>query len=126
MGKRLGSKSKGEMLCRQILEEIFKEEFPCVRPNFLKNPETKRNLEFDCYNHQLRVACEYHGAQHYIFPNRYHKTIEEFYQQVRRDEYKKDLCDQYKITLIIVPYTIPYRDIKSYIIKKLQDAGVVE
>ena len=109
--------SKGEALCKQVIEEIYNAPFYCVRPDFLKNPETGRNLELDLYNDFHKVAVEYSGEQHYRFPNSFHKTREEFINQVRRDEYKRKMCDQHGIYLITVPYNIKsnYEGIKKYI-----------
>ena len=118
--------SDGEKYCRDILEEIFSLPFPSVRPKFLKNPLTNRSLEFDCYNHKLRLALEYNGYQHYTFPNVYHKSETAFRAQLNRDEIKKDICDKLGITLIIVPYTVQMSDIKSYIINKLTMAGYIQ
>lgn len=109
--------SKGETLCKKAIEDIYKKPFYCVRPDFLKNPETGRNLELDLYNDELKIAVEYNGAQHYLFPNRLHSDYEEFLGQIRRDKLKVDLCDENGIYLITVPYNVPlnYEDIKKYI-----------
>ncbi|MEK7070534.1 MAG: hypothetical protein AAB966_01895, partial [Patescibacteria group bacterium] len=69
--------SKGERACRDAVEDIFGKEFPSVRPGWLINPETGYPLELDCYNADLKLAIEFQGSQHYEFPNRYHKTVEE-------------------------------------------------
>src|SRR5665648_148 len=97
-------KYKSEEKCRNILETLFNSEFPSVRPDFLKNPETKRKLELDCYNEELKLALEYSGKQHYIFPNHFHKTKEDFLKQIRRDDYKKRVCIYKGVKLIVVPY----------------------
>ena len=109
--------SKGETLCKQIIEEIYGVPFYCVRPNFLKNPETGRNLELDMYNDDLKIAIEYSGIGHYVFPNPFHKTKEDFLNQVRRDQYKVETCDKNGIYLITVPYNVDvkYDKIKEYI-----------
>jgi hypothetical protein len=109
--------SKGETLCKKAVEEIYGVPFYCVRPNFLKNPETGRNLELDMYNDDLKIAVEYSGIGHYVYPNPFHKTKEEFMNQIRRDQYKVETCDQNGIYLITVPYNVPleYEKIKSYI-----------
>jgi hypothetical protein len=109
--------SKGEALCKQVIEEIYKAPFYCVRPDFLKNPETGRNLELDLYNDFYKVAVERDGQQHYLYPNAFHKTREEFLNQVRRDEYKRKMCDEHGIYLITVPHTVKsdYNDIRKYI-----------
>jgi hypothetical protein len=55
-------KKKHETECRRILESIYHPyTFPSVRPDFLKNPATGRNLEIDCFNNQLKIGLEYQG-----------------------------------------------------------------
>ena len=109
--------SKGEKLCKQALEEIYGKPFYCVRPDFLKNPETGRNLELDLFNAELGVACEFNGKSHYSYPNSYHKTYEDFINAVRRDQFKVDVCDTNNVYLISVPYNVPLtlEAIKKYI-----------
>jgi len=115
--RRFGS--KGERITCETLEAIYKLPFPTVRPNFLKNPETKRNLELDCYNEQLKIAAEYNGEQHYNFPNRFHKTRQEFMKQVRRDRLKAEICELRGIHLITIPWTINHQQIPIYIKERL-------
>ena len=109
--------SKGEKLCKQALEEIYGKPFYCVRPDFLKNPETGRNLELDLFNAELGIGCEYDGKQHFQYPNSYHKTYEDFINTVRRDQFKVDTCDANGVYLITVPYNVPLtlEAIKKYI-----------
>jgi len=109
--------SKGEMLCKKVIEDIYGVPFYCVRPDFLKNPETGRNLELDLYNDSLKIAVEYSGISHYKYPNYFHKTKDEFLKQVRRDQFKVEMCDKNGIYLITVPYTVKndYDSIRKYI-----------
>jgi hypothetical protein len=109
--------SKGELLCKQVIEDIYGVPFYCVRPNFLKNPETGRNLELDLYNDALKIGLEKNGVQHSVYPNYFHKTKEEFLNQVRRDQFKIDMCDKHGVYLITIPHTVPnnYDAIRKYI-----------
>ncbi len=109
--------SNGEILCKKIIEEIYEKPFYTIRPNFLKNPETGRNLELDLYNDEKKIAIEYNGKQHYVWPNGIHNSYETFIKQVRRDQYKVDKCDENGIYLITVPYNVGlnYDKMKSYI-----------
>lgn len=107
--------SRGERICREVLESYYKKKFPRVRPYFLQNPETGRNLELDCYNAELKIGLEYNGIQHYIWPNFTNCTKEEFMEQLRRDQFKYQICEQNDIYLITVPYTVPYELIPNYI-----------
>jgi hypothetical protein len=118
------SKSKdsaGETECRRVLEQIFKKPFNKDRPNFLKNNvNTGANLELDCVNYDIGLACEYNGAQHYKYIPHFHKNKEAFLNQKYRDEMKRNLCEKNNIKLIEVPYTIKVSDIQQYIIRDLQ------
>lgn len=112
-------KSKGEEICCSVMEKIYGLPFYTVRPNFLKNPETGRNLEIDCYNPELKIGVEYNGKQHYVYPNFTGMTKEEFYNQLRRDRFKRESCDLNGVYLITVPYTVKHQDIENYIRERL-------
>ena len=113
---------KREEECRTILEELFpKHKFNKIRPQFLNNPKTKRNLEIDCYCEKLKLAIEYNGKQHYDFVPRFHSSKDDLVQQKLRDKLKQKLCSQNNITLVTVPYHI--KDIRSYLILELRKKG---
>lgn len=114
------SKWKRQEECCRRIEEIFGLPFQRdYRPSFLRNPETGGILELDCYNQDLGVALEHNGKQHYSFPNKFHKSKDEFIAQVRRDQYKVDACDRNGIYLVTIPYNIPFTHIKSAIREQL-------
>ncbi len=114
---------KREEKCRAILERLTGKSFVKVRPEWLKYPETKRNLELDGYCRELGIGFEYHGAQHYHFsPGWVHKTREDFYKQQKRDRWKKSKCHHLGIRLIEIPYNITDDEIESLIRKKLREA----
>lgn len=123
--------SKGEELTIRALENIFCKVFYKVNPTkkscmgirleWLKNPRTGRYLELDGYNHDLRLAVEYQGQQHYIYPNIYHKTFDEYKKQKERDDFKRRSCDANGVYLITVPYTVKYDDIEKYILGEIPD-----
>jgi len=114
-------RSRGEAICCQILEEIYGKPFRKIRPDFLKNPETGYNLEIDCYNEDLKLGCEFNGVQHYCHPNYTGSSLEEFIKQVRRDQFKVDMCDLNGVYLITVPYNVPENLIRDYIIHYLPE-----
>lgn len=117
-GKRVPKKHETE--CRRIVEDIFKIPFSAVRPNFLKNPKTGKNLELDMYNHNIKLAVEYQGAQHRTYTPFFHKSYGDFLGQVERDNYKKRRCSEEGIDLICVPDTIPYQELGQYITGELR------
>ena len=107
---------KSENMLRDLLEKYTNKKFPNVRPDFLKNNDTGQNLELDCYCHELKIAFEYHGRQHYEFvPDFFHKNgIEEYFNQQYRDSLKYELCMKNNIKLIIIPYRFQYRNMKLF------------
>ena len=113
--RRSAAESRGERISREFLEKYYQMKFPRIRPDFLINPVSGRNLELDGYNSELNMAFEYNGYQHYTYPNRFHKTEEEFSQQIRRDGYKQEACRLAGVYLIIIPYTVPHAHIPQFI-----------
>lgn len=108
--------------CRRIFESLFNNRFITVRPDFLKNPKTGRNLELDGYCEELKLAFEYDGEFHY----KEMKWIDdrnklELRQQ--QDKLKDVLCKQSDIILIRIPYW-ENKNLDSYINQQLREAGV--
>lgn len=109
------SESRGEKICRETLQKIYGQPFIRIRPDFLKNPKTGRNLELDCYNEKLRIAVEYNGAKSHYNDER----------QIENDKYKKSVCKKMGITFITVPFTVPEKQIEIYLTYKLQRRGLL-
>lgn len=107
--------SNGEKATRQALQDIFGVPFPSIRPDWLKNKETGRNLELDGYNESFNMAFEYHGMQHYIRVPRFQPTEEDFQHRLYLDALKKKMCDDLGIYLIVVPFKVALEDIKDYV-----------
>lgn len=99
----------------QALEAIYERGFPTVRPPWLLNPATGQAMEYDCYNADLHIAAEHNGIQHYQFPSSFHKTEQEFLAQRARDEHKRLLSDKNGVTLITVPYWVPFDLIPEWV-----------
>jgi len=109
------SRWKRERMCCDIMSNMFGVPFIKATPNFLRNPETGRNLEIDCYNEGLRMGVEVNGIQHYVWPNYTGQSQEDFIKQVRRDKFKVDMCDKHGVYLISVPYNVTDAKVKDYI-----------
>lgn len=107
--------SKGENLCRKVIEELTGKPFMKVRPPWLKNPITKTFLELDIYNSELDLAIEYNGIQHKKYVKHFHKSKEAFYNMQYRDYIKKELCRKHGTYLIIVENDIKLKDIANFI-----------
>ena len=81
------NESTSEIVCRKILEFLFKKEFPKKRPTWLKY---KRNLELDYYNEELKIALEYNGPQHYKEVSWYKTTTLD--ERKAMDAFKEQKC----------------------------------
>ena len=119
---KIPTNSKGEEICRNTLQRIFKQPFEKCRPDFLFNSVTKENLELDMYNKHYGLAIEYNGSQHYKYNAFMHGgSKEKFYAQQYRDKMKRDICKKLGIVLIEVPYTVKHQDIENFIVQKLRE-----
>lgn len=116
--------SNGELRTRAYLQKRFQRKFDKKRPDFMANQVTgsRYNLEFDCFNPELRLAVEYNGAQHYKYIPFFHKNKEAFYNQKYRDELKRIKCKDLGITLIEVPYT-EEKHLERYLEEQLRANG---
>jgi hypothetical protein len=121
--------NRHEERCRQIFEEIFEKKFKSIRPDWLKNPITKRNLELDGLCEDIKtpigrgLAFEYDGAQHsrYIPGSHFHRRGPmEFVYQVKKDSWKDVTCKNRGILLIRIPSFVPYDDLERYIKQQLR------
>jgi len=106
---------------RKIFEAKFNKSFPNVRPNFLKNPQTGRNLELDGYCEELKLAFEYDGRQHYEPWNK--NKPEELIEVQKRDKLKDKLCKENDITLIRIPYWEKDR-LNAFIKEKINEVNI--
>ena len=103
--RRFGSIGE-ELTCKTFERIIGRQVQYGVRPNFLKNMQSGRNLELDCYDPETKIGIEYNGKQHYTFVPRFHKSEEDFRKQLQRDQLKRQLMSEYGGILIEVPYTV--------------------
>lgn len=118
-----GTESKGESICRNVMQKLFKVPFPKTRPSFLLNTVTGNPLELDCFNKEMKLAVEYHGRQHYEFIPFFHQYYHKFREQQYRDQLKYLLCNRYGITLIVVPYSVPLDKIHDHLVQECKTLG---
>jgi hypothetical protein len=102
---------------RTAFEKATGKTFKKVRPRFLRNPDSGRNLELDGFCEELQLAFEYDGQAHSCFPNAFHRTKEQFEAQQKRDVLKDQLCKRAGVHLIRISHTIPFDEIETHVLK---------
>lgn len=108
-----GQYGQTEEECRTIFQDITKKNFVKVRPDWLKNPDSGRNLELDGYCEELKMAFEFDGRQHFE-----HTFKDDDLQDlIKRDEFKAQACRNLGIRLIKISCDI--YDIRSFIENEL-------
>lgn len=63
----------------------------------------------------------YKLQNHYKWPNYYNQSYQDFKNQARRDKLKKELCEKFNVKLIVVPYTVPFNLIPTFIMYHLPE-----
>ena len=113
-------KTEGKLL--EILKLIFGSEnvVSSLHPLWALSSK-KVLLEYDIGVVNKKLLVEYNGLQHYEYPNYFHKTRQDFNEQVERDELKKKLARINGWNLLVIQYNedVTY----GSIFKKLQREG---
>lgn len=71
----------------------------------LINPMTGNHLYFDFYVPASKAIIEVQGDQHYRFIPDFHKDLNQFEYQQKKDEFKRGYCFRHNYRLIEIPYT---------------------
>ena len=100
--------------------KLFNKEFITTR-KILPN-----NIELDCFCEFPNVgllAIEYNGKQHVQYdPYLHNNNVKNFEGQKERDERRRMSCEELGIDLIEISHKLrTYRNIRNYIIKRLQN-----
>ena len=113
-----------EKLVRRILQQMFHEPFESARPEWLRNPRSKRLLEIDCFSEKMKLCIEVDGIHHMRF-NHWHKSWKDFEMLQWRDRLKDRLAKEAGYKMIRVPpmTVVPCADLEVYLMRQL--AGVL-
>lgn len=109
-------KSEGEV--RAIFEELTGRRFPKKQGLIPENPR----WELDGYCHELGIAFEYHGQQHYEYVPYFHRNGQDDLskQRARDTAVEKSLVElDEPIVLIIVPYWLEREERQLFISNEL-------
>lgn len=112
----------GEELTRAALKEAFPgEEFPRTR-----RLPWLQGLELDGYCENLFLAFEFQGKQHYERVEHFQRKEGDFEAQVERDRLTAERCENQGISLLVVPYSVGYTNIRRYVRDQLEALGMPE
>ena len=101
-----------ERTCRQILEFLYKKSFPKVRPDWLISSHGTR-LELDGMCEELSLCFEYQGLQHYENVTYFGNNNLQIRQEL--DAWKVLKCAENNVKLLVIPYTVKYLELYTYI-----------
>eukprot|EP00696_Hemimastix_kukwesjijk_P012124 gnl/Hemi2/25200_TR8472_c0_g3_i1.p1 gnl/Hemi2/25200_TR8472_c0_g3~~gnl/Hemi2/25200_TR8472_c0_g3_i1.p1 ORF type:complete len:469 (+),score=-27.80 gnl/Hemi2/25200_TR8472_c0_g3_i1:155-1561(+) len=115
-----------EKIMRECVNRLFpvpagaEPKFVKSRPAFLGG-----RLEYDAFCAELRIAVEYQGYHHFVFPNNFHRTQEQFDTQQERDQRKRRLSAENGVLLIeVLSSAHRPEQIMSSLVDQLLAAGV--
>lgn len=106
-GNEVQNRSQYHIQARMLLRDIFKgyillEE---VKLPGSRCPSKKSVLFLDFFIHNLMLAIEVHGKQHYEYVPFFHKSKLGYLYAQKRDEIKKAWCDLNHIQLVTLKYS---------------------
>ncbi len=108
-------------ICRLHMERIFETKFPQTNEEWFR---------FDGYSKDLKIGFMYKGQSYADLLNYHYKDVEDkliemkvqdMTQQIYNVENNVTLCKKNGVTLIDVPYTIPFIHLENYIREKLKN-----
>lgn len=97
------NKSKGELVCRTLLEKQGVDFIQQYQFEDCINPKTGKQLFFDFYLPDYNCCIEYDGEQH--FKDKSLFSHDNFEERCYRDKVKNLYCFENEIILIRIPYT---------------------
>lgn len=109
----------GEELVRASLAEAF----PGLAFERTRAIPWMNGMELDGIEEGVGLAFEYQGIHHAQRVNHFQQDEKDFDAQVERDVTKAELCDDHWITLLQVPHTVRYVDIRLFIRGELEELG---
>ena len=117
------SRYVGERICRAMFEALFKSRFPKANPSWLTTLKGNQ-AELDGFCAKLGLAFERHGEQHNRKVGHFHRTTEAFPRRQQDDAHKLKLCTEHGVHLFVVPYTVSYGELESFVRAEAAKSGI--
>ncbi len=112
--------SLSEKLFRCVLEKVFNQSFPSIRPSWLKS-DKNYPLEIDGYNKKLKFGFEHQGKQHFKFSSFFHKTEENFKRRLLNDSLKASILKEKNIFMLYPTYELKKENYFNFIKDKIKN-----
>lgn len=112
------SASVRERFCRSAIELLTGQSFSKSKPKWLLNSRGHR-MELDGYCRELQLAFEHQGEQHFREVKHFNRRAETLALRVQDDIDKRKLCHENGVTLVEVPYSVPYESLLQWISHEL-------
>jgi hypothetical protein len=115
--------SKSQLLLARMIRQLLDNPKIILEAgwDWLKS-DKDHHMYVDIYVENYGLCVEYQGRQHYFYPNRFHKSFEEYKEQLRRDRLKKELIVNRNMRYISWRYDEPLTF--EHVAKRLEDAGI--
>jgi Zn ribbon nucleic-acid-binding protein len=127
-GLEVSRKHIQEALCLENLSQVLGGAAYEVEwsPKWAVNPITGWSFRYDGYFPKFNLVVEFHGYQHWTFPNFYFKDEAQFFALQERDRIKENLIhSDPTLRYFLVREDEPYAD-PGYLLGRLMDEGVLD
>ena len=81
-------------------------------------------MELDGYNSDLLLAFEHNGQQHYELDGYFMTHPDQLKSRLADDADKVRLCRENAVSLIVIPFYVPLKEIQSYISRELANVTI--
>lgn len=108
-------KSSGELVIESWLREnniTFNSQVRILNDDIIKLGHPRGLvIDFVIKFNERTYWVEYHGEQHYVYCNHFKDDVNDFYVQLRRDDYVCDYCKKNNIRFLELPWTLKSKEV---------------
>lgn len=82
-------------------------------------------MELDGYNAKLSLGFEHNGQQHYEVDGHFIEKSDQLERRQNDDTEKLRLCTENAVAVIVIPFSIPLKEIQAFVLSELKNICVV-